>query len=226
MRTAKNDVFSRKYSGRNGNPLPSLREVVAFNLLESKGGVLVELACGVACFSRMAAVRFDHVIGLDLMAERLRNARKESCDDKIDLIVGDIDAPLPFRDSAASCVVCIAAFEYAYDPYHFLDEISRILSSNGVLVLQAANIAWLPRRIRLLFGRLPATGAPLLMQDRTWNGGYLHSYTLPDLRILLEDCGFCIRKVDNSSRMRLLGRMWPNLLSSDLILLCDKRESR
>jgi hypothetical protein len=74
----------------------------------------------------------------------------------------------------------------------------------------------------LLAGRSPPIGAPNLCQDRSWNGGYLRSYTLPDLRRLLAECGFHIDMLVSSSRLGALSRAWPSVLASDFVIRCER----
>lgn len=184
--------------------------------------MFVELGCGNGALLRAAAARFDCAVGLDLLKERLRNANAFANPPNIQLVAADMDDGLPFRDSSVSCVECFAVFEYAYDPFFFLDEVRRVLVPDGSLVMQVANVVWLPRRLMLLAGRLPPTGAPNLKQDRTWNGGYLHLYTLHDLRALLTDCGFRMTKVVPSAQTGKGARLWPSLIASDFVVLCQR----
>jgi ubiquinone/menaquinone biosynthesis C-methylase UbiE len=187
-----------------------------------KGSTLLEVGCGTGALLCASADKFERVIGLDLMRERLKIAGGMVGESPIQLLLADMDVCLPFRDNTLSCIVCIAAFEYAHDPFYFLDEVRRVLVPTGSLLLQVANLVWLPRRMTLFFGRIPPTGARYLAADRSWNGGYLHSFTLPDLKDLLRECDFRIEGLASSSRLGRISKLWPSLLSSDFLVLCKK----
>jgi len=219
--TAKLHLFLRKYAGERPSGGLSRREEVALRLMP-EGRVLLELGCGTGRLLRASAHRFELAIGFDLLRQRLQSANRVPNAPNIRLITGDMDDGLPFRDASVTCVICLGTFEYAYDPFFFLDEVRRVLVPQGVLLVQVANLVWLPRRLTLLAGRFPPTGAPDIAQNRSWNGGYLHSYTLPDLRWLLAECGFQIAKLVSSSQLGTLSGLWPSLLSSDFVMRCER----
>jgi ubiquinone/menaquinone biosynthesis C-methylase UbiE len=227
--TANKQVFVRKYGNETassviaagGDHTLTPRELAAYKLLPS-GAVLVDVGCGLGKLTSIASARFAEVIGLDLMKERLTIARLLDTRREVGYVVSDMELGIPIRDSCVSCVTCIATFEYARDPFFLLDEISRILVPDGYLVIQVINLVWLPRRIRLLAGRFPSTGASTLMQDRVWNGGYLHQFTLHEISSLLNECGFRELRKGNSGRFRRTGELWPSLMSPDILILARK----
>ncbi len=221
MGTAKLRLFLRKYGGEQPSGVLSRREEIAFGMMP-EGRLLLEVGCGTGALLRASAGRFEFVIGLDLLKQRLQSAKMVLDAPNVQLMSSDMDDGLPLRDASVTCVTCLGTFEYAYDPFFFLDEVRRVLVPQGVLLMQVANLVWLPRRLKLLAGRLPPTGAPNLDQDRSWNGGYLHSYTLPDLRRLLDECGFHITKLVSSGRLGSMSRLWPSLLSSDFVMRCER----
>ncbi len=187
-----------------------------------RGKTLVEIGCGTGGLLRAAAGIFEQAIGIELLIDRLRTAKKLTDFPNVQFLLVDMDNGLPFRDASVSCVVCLATFEDAYDPFYLLDEIHRVLVPRGWFLLQVVNLVWLPRRVQLVWGRLPATGSLDLMQNRCWNGGFLHSYTLHDIRMLLSECGFEIADLDCSGRLSMIAKLWPSLLASDLLIQSRK----
>jgi len=228
---SKKGRFLKKYgteqipvtpSGRQDNLLQS-RDLVAYNLVPS-GRTFLDIGCGKGGLSRSASKKHDLVVAFDLMIERLRIAKALDPESEVQYMVADMDMAIPLKDGAVSCVACIATFEYAIDPYSFVDEVYRVLEPRGTFVFQISNLVWLPRRMKLLIGRLPVTFALDLTQDRVWNGGALNSYTLEAIRRLLVGCSFDIVAIRSSGTFRRLGNVWPSLFSPDLILLCRKKE--
>ena len=227
---SKKGRFLRKYgteqipvtpSGKQDNLLQS-RDSVAYSLVPS-GSTFLEIGCGQGGLSRSASKKYDLVVASDLMIERLRIAKALDPESEVQYMVADMDMAIPFNDGTVSCVACIATFEYAIDPYSFVDEVYRALEPRGMFVFQISNLVWFPRRMKLLFGRLPNTSAPDWVQDRVWNGGVFNNYTLEAIGRLLLGCSFDIVTVRSSGTFRRLGNLWPSLFSPDLILLCRKK---
>jgi ubiquinone/menaquinone biosynthesis C-methylase UbiE len=218
----KKALFESRYSNEKLEDKLSAREILADELIR-EGDVFVDIGCGIGALVRKASGRYATVVGLDLAPGRLRRARELDEPRRVIFVCSDIDYGLPFRDSVVSCVTCIATFEYAYNPFFLLDEIWRILCPNGRLILQFSNLAWLPRRVQLLLGRVPTTGAADVAQNHMWNGGYLHSFALHDFLRLLNECGFEAIAKRSSGRTSKVGAVWPSLLFSDFILDCRKK---
>ena len=228
---SKKGRFIRKYAHERIPAAPprklddflQSRDSIAYDLMLS-GRTCLEIGCGLGGLSRSASKKYDFVLASDLMIERLLVAKALDPQSEVQYLVADMDMAIPLKEGTVSCVASIATFEYAMDPYSFIDEVYRVLEPGGVFVFQVSNLVWLPRRMKLLLGRLPATFALSLTQDRVWNGGAFHSYTLEAITRLLVDCGLEIVTVRSSGRFTTLGNLWPSLFSPDLILLCKKME--
>jgi len=90
--------------------------------------------------------------------------------------------------------------EHLFDPEHMLDEIRRVLTCGGHLILTTPNLAAWYNRISLLLGRQPIfSGVGLrgtygTLWPAVHAGSHLRLYTLPALRGLVESCGFKVVK--------------------------------
>lgn len=125
-----------------------------------------------------------------------------------------MDEGIPFDDSFFDVVTCIAVLEHVFNPPNVLNEISRVLKLGGILIVQVPNIAWLPYRIQLLFGKLPKTGGVYLGTD--WE--HLHNFTKTTLCQLLMAKKFEIKAFSCSGIFAKYRKWWPSTLGADLIV--------
>lgn len=88
--------------------------------------------------------------------------------------------------------------------------------------MQVPNIAYLRRRINLLFGKLPVTSSPDNWKEIGWDGGHLHYFTKKTFCRLLEECGFRIRKVIGSGLFAKFRNFYPSLLTGDICVKAQK----
>jgi SAM-dependent methyltransferase len=148
---------------------------------------------------------------LGLVPEALRSAQG------VRLRQADLEAPVPLPDRAADLVVSLSTIEYLRAPEPFVREAARLLRPGGHLLLHTMNIAFLPRRLQLLVGKLPTFNAAA-----GWQGGVLHNFTFATLRALLEREGFRVeaeRCAGLAPRLRL---WWRSALASDMLFLARR----
>lgn len=133
--------------------------------LVAGGDTFLDVTCGDGELLFQFKDRFNEVNGIDIAETRLERIRN---------IVGD-DSNIHVHQANAD-----DTFEFddeTFDPYHFIGECQRTLKTKGTQLLQVPNIAWLPHRIDLLFGKLPKTS-----DEAGWDGGHLHYFTVPTLK--------------------------------------------
>jgi len=101
---------------------------------------------------------------------------------------------------------------------HQLQETYRILKSGGYFFLEVPNVAFLPNRLRLFFGKTPVTW------DRTdaRDDNHLHYFTKNDLKKYLEKFWFEVVKITWSGIFARLRERRPSLLCGDLVFICKK----
>jgi SAM-dependent methyltransferase len=94
-----------------------------------EGKNVLEIACGTGRFTVMLAERGANVVGLDISAEMLDQARSKAraagVDGNVDFMRGDAGR-LPFRDDEFDAVVAMRFFHLADTPAAYLDEIRRV----------------------------------------------------------------------------------------------------
>ncbi len=186
------------------------RTDVARGLLCS-GERLLDVGCwGGDALERMNARPLFHALhGVDLLDSSVGAARARG----IEAHVVDLNhQSLPYADDFFDAVTCLAVIAQVFDPAGTVIEMRRVLRPGGQLILSVPNVASLPNRARLLLGRRPRTS-----WDPGWDGGQLHYFNLVDTRGLLERCGFKVLSVHPVGRWAGLRRVWPTLLSRDLV---------
>jgi len=185
--------------------------------LARPGGALLDVGCGDGGLLERNLGRFEAVHGIDVAANRVDRAGALS-DGRVHVQVGNIDAGLPYRDAAFDVVTCIAVLEHVFDPIALVHELARVLKPNGQLIVEVPNVAFLSRRVGLLFGKMPRTA----FNEPGWDGGHLHYFTFENLEQLLVDNGFRITSRACAGIAHRLRSIRPQLLAADIILAATK----
>lgn len=197
------------------------RNQVVFELLEN-GERMLDVACGNGGLVLMAAKKFREVYGVDISSERILKAKKQALEKNLKNFVFkryDVDNGLPFEDKYFDSVTAVAALAFFFDPYFVMHEFHRVLRRKGILIIEVPNLAYLPRRLNLIFGKLPKVSFP----ETGWDGGHLHYFTQGSLRKLLEDSGFEIIQITGSGIFANFRNWWPSLLCGNIIIKAVKK---
>lgn len=223
----KKDIWEEKFSDNyKANFFESLikrfevyRQNEIIKLLPDTGSVLIDLACGDGNLIYAVCGRFKQLFGFDIASNRINNAKKKQYKNKKVIFKNvDLDKGIPLKDQSAEVAVCEASLGFFYDPEFFLDEVNRILKHKGILIVQVANFVFLPRRCFMVLGKLPKTSSFQGFGD----GGTKYYFTHSVLRKLLSDYGFKVTDQTNSGIFPSVRRLWPSLLSSDIIFKAVK----
>ncbi len=100
-------------------------------------GAVLDIACGTGYGSRyLLQAGCAQVIGVDLSAEAVQYA--VSYYNGPTFIVAD-GQNLPFPTNTFSSVVCLETIEHVHDPETFLQELRRVLTSGGRVILSTPN---------------------------------------------------------------------------------------
>ncbi|MBI3306660.1 MAG: class I SAM-dependent methyltransferase [Candidatus Omnitrophica bacterium] len=179
---------------------------------------VLELGCGRGDIVRQKHDLFGRYTGLDLSSyqflqipEFLKTKNNFAFRDY------DLDMPLDYASDSFDLILSASTIEYLFDPIAFIQEIYRVLKPGGTSILHTVNLAFFPRRLQLLVGKLPTFNAL-----PGWQGGNLHDFTYPTLAGLLKQTGFQIVRTRCSGLFPGLRFWWPNLLAGDMIFRCVK----
>jgi SAM-dependent methyltransferase len=193
------------------------RHSVAKELLKGATGTLLDIGCwgGEALLSMGALEQFSDVHGVDLLEESVNRANALGVKASVCNLN---EEPLPFANNRFDIVTCLAVVGQVFDPDFVFREVHRVLKSGGILILNVPNVASLPNRVRLFFGKAPVTS-----RDPGWDGGQLHYFTMGDVVDALSGHGFDVERVCASGGGLWLRRMRPSLLSGTLTFKAIKR---
>lgn len=134
-----------------------------------------------------------------------------------EFLVCNIDAWIDFDDNTFDLVSMLAVLEHTFDPIKIVEECSRVLKKWWWIVIEVPNLAVFFRRIDLLFWIRPRTS-----WDLWWDWWHLQYFTVKDLKNLLREKGFVIKKVWWSWVFARFRNWWPSLLSADIIIYAEK----
>ena len=178
-----------------------------------------------------------HVDAVDISLSRVEQARKvaarESLSDRLHFESLDVDAGLTAIESnSADAIVSIDVLEHVFDVFGFVQNIGRIVRTDGFALLRVPNIAYAKHRAALLFGKLPVTSSWFgPANDFTawrstwgWDGGHLHYFTKDTLAGLLKGAGLePIRWGDPGSTAEFARQIVPSLLLGNLCVLARRK---
>jgi ubiquinone/menaquinone biosynthesis C-methylase UbiE len=188
--------------------------------LVERGGCMLDIGCGDGRLVSRCSHWFDRVIGLDVAAVRLRRAADSAAHrglGNVSYAAANVDTGLPILDASVDVATIVAVLGLIFDPLAALDELHRVLRPGGQLVLEVLNLAYLPRRVALVFGRLPRhSTAP------GWDGGHLHNFTQAALAEALVAHGFRVDRWTGSGVLAPMRTWRPSLLTGNLIAVCRK----
>jgi SAM-dependent methyltransferase len=178
----------------------------------------VELGVGDGGLLARCADQFDRYDGFDISAfqlERVPEALRARAN--VRLSRADLESPVPLANGEADLVLSLSTLEYLRAPEPFVAEAFRLLRSGGLLLLHTMNLAFLPRRLQLLSGKLPTFNSAA-----GWQGGVLHNFTFATLRNLLVAQGFRIERESCAGLLPPLRLWWRSALASDMLFLARK----
>lgn len=103
------------------------------------GRRVLDVACGAGYGSALLARRARHVVGADISAETIDHARAAyASTPNLEFHRADC-AALPFPDATFDAVVSFETIEHIEEQAKFLDEVRRVLRSDGIFVLSSPN---------------------------------------------------------------------------------------
>ena len=106
-----------------------------------KGKIVLDVASGEGYGTNLLSKNADLVIGVDIDVRSIQDATLKYKSNKLIFKQGDIGS-LPFPDSYFDIVVCFETIEHVEDYLAALNEIKRVLKSEGILVISTPDKKW------------------------------------------------------------------------------------
>lgn len=173
----------------------------------SPGARVLDVGCGEEFVLRHLAGRVGRLTGLDV------REREHPYDE---LVIADIQKPLPLADKSVDLVVCKFVFEHLEQPGNAAGEIRRILAPGGCVIILTPDIRYFPYTVNFALSRLLSqtrrmklvaaiTGRP---KPDIYPVRY-RSNTPSRLRRLFEGTGLRTRTLDTFSDFRVIAGWKP-----------------
>jgi len=112
------------------------RYLSALDLVENK--IVLDIACGSGYGSKLLSSKASHVYGVDIDKKTVEYAKQEFNSKNITYLVGNGEN-IPLNDDSVDVVVTFETIEHIDNYKKFLDEISRVLKSNGLAIVSTPN---------------------------------------------------------------------------------------
>lgn len=180
MRGFQDGIWRRRAVSSATAPEAGSRVAAAIELLarDHGEGWIVDLGCGDgALLARVGGAR----VGIDLSIVALERGGH------IPRLCADLEAPrIPLRDGVARTALLLDSLPYVDSPRALMEEIARILSPGGRIVVSVPNARQFRRLLALAAGR----PIELSAEETAYAGGQRHLFTDRSLRALLEETGF------------------------------------
>jgi 2-polyprenyl-3-methyl-5-hydroxy-6-metoxy-1,4-benzoquinol methylase len=138
---------------------------------------ILNIGCGYGFESKIFSDAGYDVVGVDVSEKALRAAKEY----QIESILGDVQEGIKLPDESFNVVYSAEVLEHLAFPSYFFEEVRRLLTKDGILILMLPNTARLTNRISLLFlGQLSSD----------FNEEHLHEMTPRQIKKYLKDYGF------------------------------------
>jgi SAM-dependent methyltransferase len=178
-------------------------------LFDVRGGVIVEIGCGIGRVTRALAQRAESVVAIDISPEMLARARELNPElAGVDWVQGDGATLAPVADASADGVFSHVVFQHLPDPdltLGYVREMGRVLRPDGWAAFQVSNDPSVHRR-RLLARRPtrhPAWRGSAV--DLGALGAAAHDAGLEVAHVIGEGTQFCLVRLQASESPRAPG---------------------
>jgi 2-polyprenyl-3-methyl-5-hydroxy-6-metoxy-1,4-benzoquinol methylase len=200
----------------------SREEVAAeFNL---SGETCLDIACGDGELSNnFLSKKYKNVYGVDISKDLINKAKLNKAEN-CNFIVDDIDRFVKEnikKDKKYDSIYLLAILEHIQWPSIFLSDATKILKRGGHVVIEVPNVAWLPYRIGMIFGRFPVTAPTTGVIPGVYEE-HIRFFPHETLKKISEDVGLKLVDTKCSGKFRFIKSIYYSLLSPDIVFLLKK----
>lgn len=192
------------------------------NKLNLHGANILDIGCYDGSFLSLIKNRNNNFFGLEASNWGFEQCRKKNIE--VQKYFFDDKSNLPYEDNFFDVVAAGEIIEHIYDTDFFLQEISRVLKSNGKLLISTPNLASFGRRLFLLLGKNPHIE---LSPNEPTSVGHIRYFTFKTLEDLLKKNNFkvchsqsdCINfSRDGLIKSTFLAKLFPKFGASIIML--------
>lgn len=212
-----------------------LEHLARYNLVEGdKESVVLDIGCGGGHGSNLLSKKFKKIYGVDISSDAIEYAKKNWQEDNIDFILGS-GTNLPFPDNFFDISVAYEVFEHIENWQDFLVELKRVTKLGNIVYISTPN--------KDVYS--PGTKTPInpyhffemtvnefkysinkfftitkFFGQRTpiYNDHWIWFIANPVLHFLRPIFGY---KFQNSSKLKIINYIKPNLEMSDIVFYED-----
>lgn len=199
------------------------REEVASEI-NLKGQSCLDIACGDGeLLNNFLYKKYKKAEGIDISKDLIDIAKSKQIKN-CTFIVGDIDDFVEKSIKSGKkydVIYLLAILEHIQWPSFFIKNIFKILNIGGHVVVEVPNVAWLPHRISMLLGKFPIT-APTTGVIAGVYDEHIRFFTHKTLNQIAIQAGFKRIKIDCSGKFRFIKRLYPEVLSPDIVAVFKK----
>lgn len=170
--TFSNETYTEN-SVHYGELWQKYRKIVVLKLIGSNKKVL-DVGCFDGSYMKEFEMLDNDVYGIDASSEGVKVAQSSS----MKAYHANLEEPWPFENNYFDTVFLGEVIEHIVDTDFLLDEILRVLKSDGEVLLTTPNMASFSKRLLLLFGKNPYQEASFTFPKHA--AGHLREFT-PDL---------------------------------------------
>jgi len=168
---------------------------------------------------------FENVYGLDISTGSIRDSLSQGVRN---LLKANVEIGLPYKKDSFDIVICSEVIEHLFNPHIALQEIKRVLKSNGFAIFSFPLELNIQQRLHVLFGK--NIHNPLAV------GSHIRFFRPSDVDELLNKNGFNIierryfcfgSKLDSIPKVGfVLSNYLPNLFAGNVIVKAVKRRDK
>jgi len=184
-----------------------------------QAGSVLEIGCGNGVILKNIASRCDLLTGVEVSANRCQLARENiaGIEPPIKIVQGNLELGLDMPDASFDVILWADVIEHVVDVFAAMREVSRLLTTGGLLITSTPNMAYARYRIALLRGKFPGTASQdegfAVRPGEMYDGGHLHYLTINTLKRLYLLNGIEPTRTVGFGRLGKLHNFWPSLLS-------------
>lgn len=167
----------------------------------------LDIGCGKGVITAILNDKNSGFVGMDVDCEALTLAQRNQQNGNVDFVRGS-GCMIPFKDGSFDVVVCNHVYEHVPNPKMLFDEIWRILKSNGVCYVAAAN-ALFPVEPHLKLPFVHWLPRPLTQALCKHAGGYseklLSPFGLKKIMVRFKTLDYSVNLIKNPGRYHATG---------------------